>query len=103
MWAVKAVVLTLKVGVCVLAVAGGASVYAVTMLMSGHWGPEQILTGVMYLEQAQAWVAGVSGTGIAAAFARYGFPVLGQILSDRRAASEASLAEKVAAILRSPR
>lgn len=103
MWAVKALILTLKVGVYGLAVAGGASVYAVVMLMTGQWGPEEILTGVAYLERAQTWIAGVSGTGVVATFARYGFPVLGQFLSDRSAAREENLAARVAEMLRTPR
>ncbi len=101
MWACKALFVTLKGVVGVLAAVGGASVYAVTMLVMGHWGPEQIMKGVAIVEHAQAWIAGLSGGGILAAFVRYGAPVLSQFMSDRSAARQQSLAQQVAEILAS--
>ncbi len=105
MWFKSALWTTVRGGLVALAAVGAAATYAVVMLVSGKWGPDEVMAIVEHVDHAKAWLAGMSGGGVLAAMARHGLPVLSGYMAERRAANTVLLAEQVASMIakRNPR
>lgn len=86
-----------------LMVVGSGAVFALSMLVSGHWGAEEIMTGVAWLSEAKAIVANVSGGYIVTLLARYGLPHAATLWAERQRAHKISLAEEIAEMITRPR